>query len=170
MSKEVQLLSWTFHLPRLYILYINSINRRVYTVHVIYIQYIRLRGETMEIILSNSSSKPIYEQIVLQIKEMIMNGELKANDPLPSMRKLAKDLHVSIITTQRAYDELSKDGFIHVIPAKGAFVSEQNKDFIREENLRRIEKQMEEICILAKQTGITKEEIEELLHLVYEEN
>lgn len=84
----------------------------------------------MEIILSNASSKPIYEQIALQIKEHIMKGELKANDPLPSMRKLAKDLHVSIITTQRAYEELSKDGFIDIVPAKGAFVSIQNKDFI----------------------------------------
>ena len=90
----------------------------------------------MEIILSNSSSKPIYEQIVIQIKELIMQGKLKPNDPLPSMRKLAKDLHVSIITTQRAYDELSNDGFIVVIPAKGAFVATQNKDFIQEENRR----------------------------------
>ena len=124
----------------------------------------------MEIILSSSSSKPIYEQIVIQIKDMIMNGELKANDPLPSMRKLAKDLHVSIITTQRAYDELSKDGFIHVIPAKGAFVSKQNKDLIREENLRRIEKQMDDICLLAKQSGVTMDELEKILHLMYEES
>ena len=86
----------------------------------------------MEIILSNSSSKPIYEQIVIQIKELIMQGKLKPNDPLPSMRKLAKDLHVSIITTQRAYDELSNDGFIVVIPAKGAFVATQNKNVIQE--------------------------------------
>ena len=100
----------------------------------------------MEIIISNTNSKPIYEQIVMQIKEMIMNGKLKPNDPLPSMRKLAKDLHISIITTQRAYDELAKDGFINVIPAKGAFVSTQNNDFIREENLRIIEKGIQEIC------------------------
>lgn len=124
----------------------------------------------MEIVLSSSSSRPIYEQIVVQIKEMIMNGELKVNDSLPSMRKLAKDLHVSIITTQRAYDELSKDGFIHVIPAKGAFVSEQNKDFIREENLRRVEKQLQDVCLIAKQSGITENELEKLLHLIYEEN
>lgn len=124
----------------------------------------------MEIILSSSSSRPIYEQIIVQIKEMIMNGELKVNDSLPSMRKLAKDLHVSIITTQRAYDELSKDGFIHVIPAKGAFVSEQNKDFIREENLRRVEKQLQDACLIAKQSGITENELEKLLHLIYEEN
>lgn len=124
----------------------------------------------MEIILSSSSSKPIYEQIVMQIKEMIMSGELKSDDSLPSMRKLAKDLHVSIITTQRAYDELVKDGFIYVIPAKGAFVSKQNKDFIREENLRRIEEQMKEICTMAKLSGITVVELEQILHLLYEEN
>ena len=123
----------------------------------------------MEIIISNTNSKPIYEQIVLQIKEMIMNGKLKPNDPLPSMRKLAKDLHISIITTQRAYDELAKDGFITVIPAKGAFVSTQSNDFIREENLRRIEKGIQEICTLARQSGVTKEEIQNLVTMNYEE-
>ena len=123
----------------------------------------------MEIIISNTNSKPIYEQIVMQIKEMIMNGKLKPNDPLPSMRKLAKDLHISIITTQRAYDELAKDGFINVIPAKGAFVSTQNNDFIREENLRRIEKGIHEICTLARQSGVTKEEIQNLVTMNYEE-
>ena len=77
----------------------------------------------MEIILSSASEKPIYEQITSQIKEMIMTGELKPGEALPSMRKLAKDLHVSVITTQRAYDDLTKDGFIVTIPAKGTFVS-----------------------------------------------
>lgn len=123
----------------------------------------------MEIIISHTNSKPIYEQIVLQIKEMIMNGTLKPNDSLPSMRKLAKDLHISIITTQRAYDELAKDGFITVIPAKGAYVSNQNKDFIREENLRRIEKSISEVCTLAKQSGVSKEEIQNLISIIYEE-
>lgn len=123
----------------------------------------------MEIIISNTNSKPTYEQIVMQIKEMIMNGKLKPNDPLPSMRKLAKDLHISIITTQRAYDELAKDGFINVIPAKGAFVSTQNNDFIREENLRRIEKGIQEICTLARQSSVTKEEIQNLVTMNYEE-
>ncbi|OUP78103.1 GntR family transcriptional regulator [Erysipelatoclostridium sp. An15] len=123
----------------------------------------------MEIILSNASSKPIYEQIALQIKEHIMKGELKANDPLPSMRKLAKDLHVSIITTQRAYEELSKDGFIDIVPAKGAFVSIQNKDFIIEENRRRIEKLLSDACELAKQNGITVEELLQTLQLIFKE-
>ncbi|WRK51672.1 GntR family transcriptional regulator [Coprobacillaceae bacterium CR2/5/TPMF4] len=121
----------------------------------------------MEIILSNASSKPIYEQIALQIKEHIMKGELKANDPLPSMRKLAKDLHVSIITTQRAYEELSKDGFIDIVPAKGAFVSIQNKDFIIEENRQRIEKLLSDACELAKQNGITVEELLQTLQLIF---
>lgn len=123
----------------------------------------------MEIILSNASSKPIYEQIALQIKEHIMKGELKANDPLPSMRKLAKDLHVSIITTQRAYEELSKDGFIDIVPAKEAFVSIQNKDFIIEENRRRIEKLLSDACELAKQNGITVEELLQTLQLIFKE-
>lgn len=123
----------------------------------------------MEIILSNASSKPIYEQIALQIKEHIMKGELKANDPLPSMRKLAKDLHVSIITTQRAYEELSKDGFIDIVPAKGAFVSIQNKDFIIKENRRRIEKLLSDACELAKQNGITVEELLQTLQLIFKE-
>ena len=123
----------------------------------------------MEIILSNSSSKPIYEQIVIQIKELIMQGKLKPNDPLPSMRKLAKDLHVSITTTQRAYDELSNDGFIVVIPAKGAFVATQNKDFIQEENRRRIEKILLDVCTLAKQNGISKKELMTTLEIIFEE-
>ena len=123
----------------------------------------------MEIILSNSSSKPIYEQIVIQIKELIMQGKLKPNDPLPSMRKLAKDLHVSIITTQRAYDELSNDGFIVVIPAKGAFVATQNKDFIQEENRRRIEKTLLDVYTLAKQNGISKKELMTTLEIIFEE-
>ena len=93
----------------------------------------------MEIILSNASDRPIYEQITSQIKEMIMKGELKPGEPMPSMRRLAKDLHVSVITTQRAYDDLARDGFIVTVPAKGTFVSAQNQDFIREENLRRVE-------------------------------
>ena len=123
----------------------------------------------MEIILSSSSNKPIYEQIVNQIKEMIMSGKLNANDPLPSMRKLAKDLHVSIITTQRAYDELAKDGFIYVVAAKGAFVSQQNKDFIREENYRRIENKISQVCELAKENGITLTELINVLELMYKE-
>lgn len=123
----------------------------------------------MEIILTNTSTKPIYEQITSQIKEMILKGELKPGDPMPSMRKLAKDLHVSVITTQRAYDDLVKDGFIITIPAKGTFVSAENQDFIREENLRKIEDLLTTTCELAKQNGLTLEELQRTLTLIYTE-
>ena len=123
----------------------------------------------MEIILSSASEKPIYEQITSQIKEMIMTGELKPGEALPSMRKLAKDLHVSVITTQCAYDDLSKDGFIVTIPAKGTFVSTQNQDFIREENLRRIEGLLSDAARLGRENGLSLEELEKTLELVYTE-
>lgn len=123
----------------------------------------------MEIILSNASTKPIYEQITSQIKGMIMSGELKPGDPMPSMRKLAKELHVSVITTQRAYDDLVKDGFIVTVPAKGTFVSAQNQDFIREENLRKIEEYLTEACELAKQSSVSLDSLKESLELLYSE-
>lgn len=123
----------------------------------------------MEIILSNASPKPIYEQITSQIKAMIMNGELKAGDPMPSMRKLAKELHVSVITTQRDYDDLQKDGFIVTVPAKGTFVSAQNQDFIREENRRRVELLLTDAVELAKENGIELEELRTTLDVLYQE-
>lgn len=123
----------------------------------------------MEIILSNASAKPIYEQITSQIKGLIMSGELRAGDPMPSMRKLAKELHVSVITTQRAYDDLAKDGFIVTVPAKGTFVSTQNQDFIREENLRKIEEYLSEVSELAKQNGVPLESLKETLEVLYSE-
>lgn len=123
----------------------------------------------MEIILSNSSPKPIYEQIVSQIKEMIMTGELKAGDSMPSMRKLAKELHVSVITTQRAYDDLQKDGFIVTVPAKGTFVSAQNQDFIREENRRRIEQLLTDAVDLARENGIERKELKTIVDVLYQE-
>ncbi len=126
-------------------------------------------GEKLEIILSNLSNKPIYEQITSQIKTMIMNGELKAGDLMPSMRKLAKELHVSVITTQRAYDDLQKEGFIETIPAKGTFVATQNRDFIREENRRRVEKLLNEAVGLAKENGILLGEIKSILDILYKE-
>ncbi len=123
----------------------------------------------MEIILSNASSKPIYEQITSQIKGMIMSGKLQPGDSMPSMRKLAKELHVSVITTQRAYDDLVRDGFIVTVPAKGTFVSAQNQDFIREENLRKIEKHLSEVSELAKQNGVPLESLKEILEVLYSE-
>lgn len=123
----------------------------------------------MEIILSSASSKPIYEQITTQIKEMIMTNQLQPGQAMPSMRKLAKDLHVSVITTQRAYDDLVRDGFIETIPAKGTFVSAQNKDFILEENRRRMEELLEEVYKLAKQNGIKKEEVIKTITILFSE-
>ena len=90
----------------------------------------------MEIIISNSSDKPIYEQIAMQIKSLIMNGTLSAGEALPSMRALAKDLHISVITVQRAYEDLTRDGFIETVSGKGSFVASPNKEFIQEEQLR----------------------------------
>lgn len=98
-----------------------------------------------------------------------MNGELKAGDPMPSMRKLAKELHVSVITTQRAYDDLQKDGFIVTVPAKGIFVSAQNQDFIREENRRRVELLLTDAVELAKENGIELEELRTTLDVLYQE-
>ena len=124
----------------------------------------------MEIILSNASDRPIYEQITSQIKEMIMKGELKPGEPMPSMRRLARDLHVSVITTQRAYDDLQRDGFIITVPAKGTFVSAQNQDFIREENLRRIEELLTDAATLGRENGLSLEELQTTLELVYKED
>ena len=123
----------------------------------------------LEIILSTSVDKPIYEQIVSQIKQAIMKGTLKAGDTLPSMRKLAKDLHVSVITTQKAYEALQRDGFIETIPAKGTFVSNSNKDFILEENRRRIETLLQEAAHLSKENGILYDEIIKILEIYYME-
>ena len=123
----------------------------------------------MELIISSNTGKPIYEQITSQIKGMIMSGDLKPGDPMPSMRKLAKELHVSVITTQRAYDDLVKDGFIVTVPAKGTFVSAQNQDFIREENLRKIEEHLTEACELAKQNSVSLDSLKESLELLYSE-
>ena len=121
----------------------------------------------MEIIISNSSSSPIYEQISSQIKEMIMNGTLKEGDALPSMRYLAQQLRISIITTKRAYEELERDGFIQSFTGKGSFVSVRNQDFVREEGLRQIENNLTLAVEKAKQCGVELAEIQELLEMLY---
>ena len=99
----------------------------------------------MNIYINNKSGIPIYDQIYSQIKNSIIIGELQENDPLPSIRNLAKDLRISVITTKRAYDELEKEGFIYTIPSKGCFVAPKNVELLREENLKKIEKHIEEI-------------------------
>lgn len=122
----------------------------------------------MNILISNSSGQPIYDQIVTQIKGLIISGELKEGDALPSMRILAKELRISVITTKRAYEELEREGFITSITGKGSFVSIKNANLIKEENLRKIEANMAQIVDIANQNGIQLEELIEMLTIIYE--
>ncbi|PFG12333.1 GntR family transcriptional regulator [Bacillus sp. es.036] len=121
----------------------------------------------MKIIISNSSKTPIYEQIHLQLKEQILAGDLKSGQPLPSMRQLAKDLNVSLITSKRAYEELEKNGFIYSIVGKGSFVSEQNKEMIKERKMQGIEEQLVTAIKNSKDIGVTLTELKELLTILY---
>lgn len=122
----------------------------------------------MEIIIQNSSGKPIYEQILEQIKGMIINGELKEGDALPSMRLLAKELRISVITTKRAYEELEREGFIVSMTGKGSFVAGKNLDFIKEEQLKRVEEKLVEAVEQARVAKISLEEMQEILALLYQ--
>ena len=122
----------------------------------------------MDIIISNASGKPIYEQITEQIKKQIMNGELNEGDPLPSMRALAQQLRISIITTKRAYEELERDGFIESFTGKGSFVAARNKELFREENLRQIEQSLTLAVGKAKLCGVSYEELSEILKMLFE--
>lgn len=121
----------------------------------------------MDIIISNSSGDPIYEQIYSQIKANIMNGVLKEGDALPSMRVLAQQLRISVITTKRAYEELERDGFIESYTGRGSFVKKQNAEFLREEILKQTENLLDEACSKAKQCGMTFEELQEMLEIIY---
>lgn len=123
----------------------------------------------MDIIISNSSSSPIYEQITRQIKDHILQGELKAGDALPSMRMLAKELRISLITTKRAYEELERDGFIETVPGKGCFVSEKNTEFLREEQLRQVEGFLQQAADAARRCGLRLDELREMLEILYNE-
>ena len=120
----------------------------------------------MDIIISNSSGEPIYEQISAQIKGMILNGTLKEGDALPSMRVLAQQLRISVITTKRAYEELERDGFIESYTGKGSFVKAQNTELLREENLRQIEELLSQVCKKAKSCGIGLDELKEILEII----
>ncbi|MDO9492123.1 GntR family transcriptional regulator [Acetobacterium sp.] len=121
----------------------------------------------MNIVISNSSDKPIYEQIAKQIKKMIISGELSPGDALPSMRFLAKELRISVITTKRAYSDLERDGFIETVTGKGSFVANQNLSFIREEQLRLAEELLQKAVDIARSSDISWEELSELLELLY---
>lgn len=120
----------------------------------------------MDIIISNSTGEPIYTQITSQIKAMIMSGELKEGDALPSMRNLAIQLRISVITTKRAYEDLEREGFIESYTGKGSFVKAQNKEFLREENLRQIENLFMEAKEKARLVGVSYEELKEILDII----
>ncbi len=121
----------------------------------------------MNILISNSSGEPIYEQIYSQIKSQIMTGVLKEGDALPSMRALAMALRISVITTKRAYEELERDGFIESFTGKGSFVKTQNTEMLREEQLRQTEELLSKACEKARSCGITLEEMTEILEILY---
>lgn len=121
----------------------------------------------MDIILSNSSGKPIYEQISDQVKEQVMTGALTAGDALPSMRLLAKELRISVITTKRAYEELERDGFLENVPGKGCFVAPQNRELLREARLRRVEEMLSQAVDEARKGGFSLEELQEMLDILY---
>ena len=123
----------------------------------------------MDLIISNSSGKPIYEQITSQIKTMILSGELEAGAILPSMRLLAKELRISVITTKRAYEDLERDGFITTVVGKGSYVAEKNLDFVREEQQRQMEGYMTQAVHAAKAAAIGKEEFCGLAGMMFEE-
>lgn len=121
----------------------------------------------LEIIISNNSPKPIYEQIFSQIKSLIMSGELPVGEALPSMRGLAKTLQVSVITVQKSYDELHKVGLIETTQGRGCFVSAQNKELVREEKQKELEELLEKVVDMAKENGIEYKTLQELLDLFY---
>ncbi|MEF9962586.1 MAG: GntR family transcriptional regulator [Erysipelotrichaceae bacterium] len=123
----------------------------------------------MDIIISNSSDKPLYEQITSQIKNLIMNGSLNAGDALPSMRLLAKECRISLITTKRAYEELEREGFIETISGRGSYVAHRNTELIKEAQVRLIEEKIQAAVDIAKSSGISKDEMKEILSLLYEE-
>ncbi|HLR67693.1 MAG TPA: GntR family transcriptional regulator [Virgibacillus sp.] len=123
----------------------------------------------MQIIISNSSKEPIYEQITNQIKSSILSGDLQEGASLPSIRQLAKDLQISVITTKRAYEELEKAGFIYSIVGKGSFVAEQNLEVIREKKLKVIEEQLSAVITNSREIGLSFDELQQLLRILYEE-
>lgn len=121
----------------------------------------------MELIISNASGKPIYEQITDQIKGEIMSGRLKAGDALPSMRLLAKELRISVITTKRAYEELEREGFLTTVPGKGCFVAAQDRELLREARLRKVEEHLSASVDEARRGGIELDEMIETMSILY---
>lgn len=124
----------------------------------------------MNIIISNSNNQPIYDQIASQIKEKIIIGELNEGDMLPSIRMLAKELRISVITTKRAYDELEHDGFIESVVGKGSYVASKNVDLIKEEHLKKIEEHMHQIVVLSGRCGLSQADLQQMLIIQYQED
>lgn len=121
----------------------------------------------MNLIIRNTSGQPIYDQIRDQIKALILSGELTAGDPLPSMRALAKDLRISVITTKRAYEELERDGFVETVPGKGCFIAATNVELVREEHLRQIESHLLACIELAQTAGVDQAQLHEMLSILW---
>lgn len=122
----------------------------------------------MNIIISNSSGEPIYEQITKQIKSLIFSGELCEDDALPSIRNLAQELKISVITTKRAYVELENEGFIYSVPGKGSYVSVQNKELIKEKRMKLIEDKLSEAISDSRLIGLTLEQLKQMLEILYD--
>lgn len=121
----------------------------------------------MDIILSNTSGRPIYTQIADQVKEQIMTGALAPGEALPSMRLLARELRISVITTKRAYEDLERDGFLENVPGKGCFVAPQNRELLREAQLRRVEEHLTRAVEEARKGGLSLAELQEMLNILY---
>ena len=140
-----------------------------YTVHIKQVQYNTKDGDKVEIFINNHASVPIYEQISSQIKALIISGELKAGEALPSIRGLARSLHISVLTVQKAYEVLQTDGFIETTAGKGCFVSARNQDFYLEEQQKKIEDYFIKAIEIARVSGIKLDKLKSLLELLYEE-
>ncbi len=134
-----------------------------------YIQLKQLGGDSLNIIINNTSGVPIYEQIYAQLKNEIISGALKENEPLPSIRGLAKGLRISVITTKRAYEELERSGYIYTLAGKGSFVAKRNNELILEEYLKEIESHLERISKLARAANIGKNELIDMLNALEED-
>jgi len=122
----------------------------------------------LHILIDNKNSAPIYEQICDQLKAQIISGALGEDEPLPSIRSLAKDLRISVITTKRAYDELEREGFLYTVAGKGSFVAPKNVELLREENLKAIEGHIEAVAKLAATCGLGADEVAEMVRLIME--
>lgn len=123
----------------------------------------------MDILIANNSEVPIYQQLKDQIKDAILSGEVKAGEILPSIRSLANETRVSVLTTRRAYDELEAEGFIKTVHGKGSFVAPKSADYLREDKMRRVEEKLAEAYTLGRPIGLTRQEMHEMMDILYED-